>query len=117
MDDLRKQAITRCDRKRPFWSARKADEAAMKATAKAGQLIVSYQCYECGLWHIGHADLSQVLVRMRPEHPKCVICERPIETSRLRKARRLGTRITTCSKPCQQQLDQNSAAGPVPKGL
>jgi hypothetical protein len=115
LSDLRKQAITRCDRKRGFWSAKKADELAMKATAKAGQLIVSYQCYECGLWHIGHADLSDILAHRPRGKQKCEVCKRLIAGSRMGKARRLGIRITTCSKACQALL-QKPPTKPVSKG-
>jgi hypothetical protein len=76
---------------------------------KTGELIISYQCYDCGKWHIGHADLSQILARIPPNGPLCVICGQRIEATRIEKAERKGNIIQTCSKPCAQKLEQQQA--------
>src|SRR5207302_8076086 len=121
MDELRHQSILRCERKRAYRDPRLADKLAQRATRKAGQLVISYQCYECGMWHIGHADVAEVLARLSPGRPICEICGRIIEVTRLDKARRNGTRIPTCSKRCQLEFDARKASpsnpSTVPKGL
>ena len=129
-------SLLRCQRKRTYWNGTLADKAAQRASAKTGELIISYQCYECHRWHIGHADLSQILARIPPGRALCEVCGQPIDANRLDKAKKSGTLTTTCSKPCKRELDsrqkqqrrqaappahgedaQNGAAAPVPKGL
>lgn len=114
MIDLRKQHFIRCGRKRAYRQAKHADEAAQRASLKTGELIISYQCYECLKWHIGHADQSQILARTSPGYPICEICGRRIEVDRLDKAKREGTRITTCSKACQRELMSRNTQQPPP---
>src|SRR5438270_8959426 len=62
------------------------------------------------MWHIGHADVAEVLARLSPGQPICAICGRIIEVTRLDKARRNRTRITTCCKRCQLELDARKAS-------
>ena len=96
-DWIRKYAEARCGTKQAFRKASKADAAAMKASLKTGELIVSYQCYDCGRWHIGHADEAQVLARRKPEYPLCIICGKPISKNRRRRA---GASTQVCSSAC-----------------
>jgi hypothetical protein len=49
----------RCDGKRSYRWMKQATKQAKLATERAGKLIIAYECYDCGAWHIGHADLSQ----------------------------------------------------------
>jgi hypothetical protein len=117
MDPLYWQFVVRCGRKRKYRRPKLADEAAQRASIKTGELIISYQCYECRQWHIGHADKSQILARTSPGGPICELCWNRIPVERLDKGRRKGTQITTCSKRCQRELDARSAPPPhVPKG-
>jgi hypothetical protein len=103
-DDLKKVHFRRCARKRGFRNPNIADELARRASLKTGELIISYQCYDCGKWHIGHADLSQILARIPPNGPICMICGQRIPDSRIEKAERKGIVIQTCSKLCAQEL-------------
>jgi hypothetical protein len=104
MDPLQRQRWIRCTRKRRYRKAKLADAAAQRASATTGELIISYQCYECLQWHIGHADTSQILARTSPGRPTCENCTLPIPFARLDKAKRQGKSITTCSKACQREL-------------
>jgi hypothetical protein len=71
-------ADKRCNGKAAYPSMAIAEEKARKASARAGRLIISYTCYDCGCFHIGRADESQKLVRqqeVRQKHrPKCILC-------------------------------------------
>jgi hypothetical protein len=118
MDPLHWQFIVRCGRKRKYRKPKLADAAAQQASLTTGELIISYQCYECRQWHIGHADRSQILARTSPGCPICEICSNPIPLERLDKGQRLGKPITTCSKRCQRWFDAQSTHPPmpVPKG-
>ena len=114
MDPLQVQRIIRCTRKRKYRKPHLADEAAQRASIETGELIISYQCYECGHWHIGHADRSQILARTSPGHPICELCWNPIPLDRFDKGQRQGKPITTCSKRCQRELQARQVY--VPKG-
>ena len=96
-DWIRKYSQARCGTKQAFRKASKADVAAMKASLKTNELIVSYQCYDCGRWHIGHADEAQVLAPRKPVDPSCIICGKPISKSRRRRA---GASTQVCSSVC-----------------
>jgi hypothetical protein len=118
MDPLRRQRWIRCTRKRSYRKATLADAAAQRASTRTGELIISYQCYECLQWHIGHADKSQILARTSPGRPNCEICTQPIPFDRLDKAKKQGTPLTTCSKACQRELALRTepTRPAVPKG-
>ena len=96
-DWIQKYSQARCGTKQAFRKASKADVAAMKASLKTSELIVSYQCYDCGRWHIGHADEAQLLARRKPVDPLCVICGKPISKNRRRRA---GASTQVCSSEC-----------------
>jgi hypothetical protein len=49
----------RCDGKKPHKFITSAARSAKRATELSGSLIIAYECYDCGAFHIGHADLSQ----------------------------------------------------------
>jgi hypothetical protein len=115
MDPLEIQRFIRCTRKRTYRKPKQADEAARRASMKTGELIISYQCYECLHWHIGHADKSQILARSSAGFRLCELCATPIPSDRLDKGMRQGKQITTCSKRCQRELEARQAQA-VPKG-
>ena len=103
MNVLRKKHFIRCARKIRYRTGERADAAAQRASEKSGELIISYQCFDCGGWHIGHADASQIAAR-QPVKPLCVICQQPIPDRRRELARRAGNFTTTCSLPCAKRL-------------
>lgn len=94
---IRKYAEARCGTKQAFRKPAKADEAALKASLKTGELIISYQCYDCGRWHIGHADETQLLARRQAVNPLCIICGKEISK---RRRRRAGASTQVCSSEC-----------------
>jgi len=100
---IRKYAEARCGTKRAFRKPAKADEAAMKASLKTGELIISYQCYDCERWHIGHADETQVLARRQALNPLCIICGKEISEIRRTRARSSGNTTDVCSSHCAHQ--------------
>jgi hypothetical protein len=70
-------AERRCNSKAGYPNMTIAEKRAAKATAKADELIIAYKCFDCGMFHIGHADESQKIARqinVRPAGPKCVLC-------------------------------------------
>lgn len=68
----------RCNGKRAYPSMTIAEEKARRASARAGHLIIAYQCFDCGAFHIGRADESQVLARQKQvkeePRPRCILC-------------------------------------------
>lgn len=120
MNVLKRQHKKRCARKRYYQHAEPADCAAQRASKRSGELILSYKCYDCGGWHIGHADAAQIAAREAMSKPICAICEKPIPEARLAKAAHYKTRTTTCSPPCARRLaaqrrataDKDRDAGP-----
>jgi hypothetical protein len=71
-------ADRRCNSKAGYPNMTLAENRAAKATAKAGHLIIAYQCFDCGAFHIGRADESQNTVRQQEVKteslPKCILC-------------------------------------------
>jgi hypothetical protein len=115
---------SRCTRKGGLRTAEFADEMAEKASRKTGELIISYKCYDCGRWHIGHADKTQLAARnLKPGEPLpfCTICDRLIPKHR----HTSRSPVTTCSKHCATELGrrkkqpqpQTLPEPPVPEGV
>lgn len=96
--------VDRCARKQAFRSAAQADALAEKASKKTGGLIISYQCFECGGWHIGHADKSQIAARKLSQNTRCLNCGERILIARLDWAKRSGTKTNACSQACALAL-------------
>ena len=71
-----------------FRSAKLADALAEKASRETGELIISYQCFDCGKWHIGHADEAQLAARNLAGAKRifCVICDKLIPADRIQRA-------------------------------
>jgi hypothetical protein len=100
----------RCEHKQGFEYPSVADRLAKEASQKTGELIISYRCFDCGLWHIGHADESQLRVRLPLDQALCVVCGSVIPEARLRKAKRYGTTTRTCKPGCTHQLKRKRRA-------
>jgi hypothetical protein len=66
----------RCDKKAAYPSMMMAETKAAKATIKMGRLIIAYQFFDCGGFHIGHADRSQIMAHLEQAEapPICVLC-------------------------------------------
>jgi hypothetical protein len=99
--------MRRCDPKRAYRSSAQAEIAAENASRKTGELIIAYQCYDCSAFHIGHADLTQQIVRRPPDPPflpaTCPGCKSPIPEQRRQAALETGSSTVYCSRKCQQK--------------
>jgi hypothetical protein len=75
-------AERRCNRKAAYPSMSLAEQKAETASSRTGSLIIGYQCYDCGKFHIGHADESQRIARQEsidtPAPAKCILCGSPM---------------------------------------
>ena len=108
-DWLEQRRERHCKGKQSYHTARQADAVAEKMTHKTHELLISYQCHDCGRWHIGHADESQILARVPTSRPTCVICRELISEARLKKAQYYHNTTTTCSRPCASELKRRRA--------
>jgi len=103
---------SRCEGKHAFKRAEAAEQSAHQASLRTGQLIISYKCYDCGFWHIGHADQSQVLANhprgntsetlpaQGPDKPLCLVCGNEIPMDRISRARECDSDTAVCSDAC-----------------
>lgn len=98
--------FNRCARKRGFPSMRKAEIQAERASAKTGDLIIAYACFDCGMFHIGHADLSQRLAHTRLADRPCQHCGQTIPEEKTQKAKRFRTTALYCSDQCQRNAQR-----------
>ncbi len=94
-------AASRCDPKRAYTKASSATIAAEKASKRTGELIIAYQCPDCGSYHIGHADLAQRLAREVHVDLPCQYCGGVIPEFKKEKAARFGSKALYCSDACQ----------------
>ena len=104
--EWRNPAIRRCYRKIAYPSWRKAEKRAEKASIRTGDLIIAYECYDCGKFHIGHADLSQKIVRevsVSSVNSHCPRCNAPISDKRRYQAAESGDTTVYCSAKCQDK--------------
>ena len=99
--DLKELVYKRCDSKVAHRSMRIAERLAERASLKKGELIITYQCIDCGSFHIGHADLSQRLARAPHVDLPCQHCGATIPDSR-NERRRFQSRALYCSDRCQK---------------
>lgn len=60
----------RCEGNATYRNLTIAAENAQIASEKSGHLIIAYKCYDCGSFHIGHADKSQKIVNEKRETKK-----------------------------------------------
>lgn len=105
----RNPAIRRCYRKIAYSSWQKAEERAEKASLRTGDLIVAYQCYECGRFHIGHADRSQKIVRevaVSSLNSQCPRCNAQISDERRYQAAESGNSTVFCSPKCRKKFGE-----------
>ena len=92
----------RCKRKRRYFSSTQAEVFASRASARTGELILAYECPECGKFHIGHADRAQLIVRGDRCAPACQQCGESIPLARREKATANTSDIVYCSDDCKR---------------
>lgn len=94
----------RCERKIRYSSFKKATLMAEKASIKTGDLIISYECFDCLGFHIGHADESQKIARINHENKPCLGCHEHISQSRYLAMNLKGwnpSGVLYCSRLCK----------------
>jgi hypothetical protein len=111
---LKRHHYGRCARKARYKSAEVADRRAEHASRHTGELIISYKCFDCGKWHIGHADQTQIAARNLTSGSLtfCSICGRLIPADLIEQAKQEGRTLTTCSQRCERKMQQQ----PPPAG-
>src|SRR6266478_2095884 len=99
-----KSSIARCAR--AAGPDRDREEEFEGASLRTGDLIVAYECYDCGKFHIGHADQSQKIVRevaVSSVNSNCRRCNAPISDERRYQAAESGNSTVYCSRKCQDK--------------
>lgn len=96
-------AARRCDPKQVYIRIKAAELAAKKASEETGDLIIAYQCPDCGRFHIGHADSSQRLARKAHMDRPCQQCGGMIPAYKKEKAARRRSTALYCSDGCQRR--------------
>ena len=103
-------ALRRCDSKRAYRSLKLAAAQAEQASNRTGELIIAYTCFDCGAFHIGHADLSQQLAHDVLLEPGCRRCGQTIPEARKRQARAYSAQAIYCSPRCQKAAKKRRSA-------
>lgn len=102
-------AVRRCFGKQAYRRITIAERVAQRDSERTGELIVAYQCYDCGHFHVGHADQSQHIVRQQIDlrgfslPVSCPHCKGKIPEERRLAALESGNRNVFCSKKCQRK--------------
>jgi len=78
-----------------------AEIQAERASKVTGELIIAYICFDCGMFHIGHADLSQQLARIPHVDRPCEHCGAVIPDNKKNKAKQFSSIALYCSDQCQ----------------
>jgi hypothetical protein len=103
-------ALKRCDSKLAYRSLNLAAARAEQASNRTGELIIAYTCFDCGVFHIGHADLSQQLAHSVLLEPGCRQCGQTIPEAKKRQARAYSSKPIYCSTRCQKVAKKRRSA-------
>lgn len=96
----------RCEGKVAYPSMRLATRLAEKVSLRTGELIISYECVDCGRFHIGHADVSQKLARGIGSLKRCLQCGRSVYEPPSKRPDRPASPILYCSRDCRHRAAQ-----------
>ena len=122
----------RCKRKLRHRNKRIATKVAMEQSYRFLELLIAYECPDCGYWHTGHADQTQLaahadivkhLERMkrrksREERGKVVpstqrvltgFCAAEDRRKDIRGQEKLGIELVYCSKACSRRAARHRA--------
>ncbi|ABF43254.1 hypothetical protein Acid345_4262 [Candidatus Koribacter versatilis Ellin345] len=91
----------RCLRKRRYQTREAAEQKARKASTRTGEVIHSYHCGLCGLWHIGKQRPPKGQTIEVPGGRLCWLCGDPIPRERLEKSSHAHPTFT-CSPRCSK---------------
>ena len=98
----------RCAGKTRFPNMARAERRAEALSIRTGDLILAYECADCGRFHVGHADLSQRLARAIHVDRNCLRCGKPIYETLQQKAKRWGSPSLYCSAGCRKAARKES---------
>lgn len=124
--EWRNPGVVRCYRKKRYPNWVLAEAAAEKASVRTGELIIAYECPDCGKFHIGHADKAQQITRQPPVVPAallptlCPRCGQPIAEERRLAAKESGNFNVYCSRKCSTKgtkMTRNQRNGRIPEFL
>lgn len=104
---------SRCGRKLRY-SEQRAIKAAEEISLRSREHLIAYQCFDCGAWHVGHADgIQRKLLgqdwRSLPKAPKAPPypvtgrCAAPDCGADIRGLMKMGTPMKYCSKACRRR--------------
>jgi hypothetical protein len=96
-------AFRRCDSKATYRNGKIAATVARKVSQRIGELVIAYECFECGCWHIGHADQAQLNARTPVSKASCRVCWQPIPEHKVEQAKYCKTKPLYCSKSCSKR--------------
>lgn len=105
----------RCGGKRRL-SPRKAGVIAGLMSVKHRELLIAYECFDCGYWHVGHADSSQIkahgdlLERLRTHADTCQVCGQKLSLNRRVAIVEGSAKPGTCSTACIKALKHKRKA-------
>jgi hypothetical protein len=106
----RNPADSRCNRKKVYRTIRQAEVVAQRQSLQQNELLIAYECFDCGSFHVGHADLSQQIVRQQQEDRSvniyCPRCQALVPERRRVLAAKSGTRTAYCTKKCKDKADK-----------
>jgi hypothetical protein len=115
--EWRNPAVRRCLGKQAYRRIKIAEKVAHRVSEQKGELLIAYECFDCGRFHVGHADRSQQIVREEAERSwfslptNCPHCGGPIPEERRVAARESGNRNVYCSTKCQQKGGKKARRG------
>jgi hypothetical protein len=102
----------RCQGKRCYRSMEQAEIEAERSSMSTGELIIAYECYDCGNIHIGHADLSQQIAFQQLAQQAfsntayvgkpCQHCGKAILEAKMQNGKRFETPALYCSNRCHK---------------
>jgi predicted RNA-binding Zn-ribbon protein involved in translation (DUF1610 family) len=98
--------FSRCHGKKRYGSIVSAALVADKASTKTGELILAYECPDCGGAHIGHPEPTQLLLRNNQVFPTCLNCDKEIPLERRRRAARVAHDPRYCSEACRRAFNR-----------
>jgi hypothetical protein len=104
--EWRNPALKRCNSKQAFRSLEQAETIAQRLSVRLDELLIAYTCFDCGRAHVGHADYSQLLIRMVPDDShrlECANCKGPISDERIATQAFEGLVAYCCSPKCQRK--------------
>ncbi len=115
---LKRAHRSRCERKQGFAYVSVAVRVAREMSRKKGELFMAYECFDCGQWHIAHADNTQKallpplneILSLTEEMIFCPECGAVITKKRLHQLK-ASQESPTCSKACSVKRSKRGQRG------